>query len=285
MEKYKNGKEIKENAYITDPNLNVCRITTALTESMNKELKFWKESVSLNNVILHDYEVTIDNNAKLIDLLSKDYFVYYNRNQDITYSKGVNPKLPPYANVGYFWARNLHTKQATPISRLIWEFMSGEKIPAGFVIDHNNDKKNFNLFSNLTPMTDTQNTTKLKYYGRIATPYSITLISNPLGKPIKLLRFIDDMRGEQELLVYDTAAGIENILTDLNSFKAVNRKQAIYFKRHFEQLKKDSKNYIACTKQAIVGDEYERDIFHWSVDWNEIYNLTAKAASKAVSGK
>ncbi len=274
----------KENTYISDENLGICRITTSLSKTLNPEIKLWKTQ-NIEDIKLHAYEVIIDNDEKLIELLRDNYLVFYDNSNDIRRSKSINPKTAPHEKVGYFWAMNIHSKERIPLGRLIWEYKTNKKLPYGYVIDHGNDCQNLCIMSNISPMTQTQNKSKLRYTRRIIEPYSITLISHPNGLPIKLLRFKDDEKCKQELLIYNTENGIDEILDDINSFKTVIEQDSNIFKQHFEKLKKDSKSYFAHIKQSTTGDLFSDEIYNHSINWKRIDKLVIeKSNTAAIAG-
>lgn len=275
----------KPNQYLVDEKLGICRITTSLTKSLNKGLKLWKTE-SIEDIHVHDFEVIIDNDKNLIKMLKENYLIFYNNAADIRRAQRKNPHPVPNDSCnGYFWGWNIHIKKRYPFGRILWEFSNGKRgLSDSQVVDHNNDMHNLCTFSNLTPMTQQQNKSKLRYPRRIVEPYSITMVSHPDVLPIKLLRFKDNDKKDQELLIYSIENGIELLLDDLNSFKKVSNTDSSAFKQHFKDLKKSSKNYLAHTKQATTGDMFTDELFHYSIDWHEIDEIVRAEHVSALAG-
>lgn len=273
----------KENTFIKDDELSICRITTALTKKLNKDKKLWKVA-DIEDIEPHEYEAIISNDDGLVDLLKNDYLVFYDSANDIRRSNAQNPKPSPFENVGYFWAINIHTKARIPLGRLVWQYKHGREIPHGLVVDHGNDMNNLCTYSNLSLLTQQQNIGKLRYPKRIVEPYSITMVSHPDGLPIKLLRFKDDDKKEQELLIYNVENGIEPLLDDLNSFKNILYTDTLKFKQHFEYLIISSRNYMAYMKQTTTGDSFADEIFSYSIDWQKINEIVRVERFAALAG-
>jgi hypothetical protein len=193
----------------------------------------------------------------------------------------TNPANIPYDKTGYFWAWNAKTKERISLGRLIWEFYNQREIPEGLFIDHGNDWHNLNTRANISAMTTTQNINKLRYSKRFSGPYSVTFISHPKGLPVKLLRFMDTDKGTQDLLLYHTNNGLDDILKDLNSFKIALGKGTAAFKYCFNELVKHGK-YDAHIKQSIIGDEFTREIFSISINWLGVDKAIGSIFSMAV---
>ena len=255
----------KPNVFIADSDLGICRIATSLTKKMNRDIDVWETDTT--DIELHEFEVIINNDPGLIELLKRDYLIFYNNSNDVRRSNAQNPQPTPFTNVGYFWAMDVHTKKRTPLARLVWEYRFGfGDIPPGLVIDHGNDMQNLCIYSNITPMTQGQNVSKLRYPRRNSDHYSVTMVSHPEGGQVKLIRFKDDIEKTQELLVYDTTQGLDCLLNDLNSFKKVSG-DASRFKQYFYDLKANSKNHIFHSEQRTTGDAFKDEIFHYSINW------------------
>ena len=164
------------------------------------------------------------------------------------------------------------------LGRLIWQYFHNKEIPDDLVIDHGNDFSNLCTISNLSPLTQKQNLGKLRYPKRIVEHLSICMISHPKESAIKLLRFKDDIKQTQDLLIYSVLNDTEPLLCDLNSFKKVVGTTPSEFQAHFENLGTTSKSFIASTTQTSTGDSFADEIYSYSVDWTEIDNLVTMAA-------
>lgn len=256
----------KPNQYLIDEELNICRITTSLTKSLNRDLKLWKTE-SIDNIQIHDFEVIVDYDEYLIRMLKENYLIFYNSANDIRHAKRKNPR--PVSNDsynGYFWGWNIHTKKRYPLGRIIWEYCYGRRgLLDSQVIDHNSDVHNLCIISNLTPMSQTQNKAKLKYHRRFCGDYSIVMASHPNNRNIHILRFKDNAKREQHLLVYNTEPGLDLLLDDLNSFKTVSLGDTDRFMDNFDEVKKNG-CYSIYDIQPITGDKFVDDLFHVSIN-------------------